>query len=77
MSIDLDCLDPAFAPGVSVPSPCGINPLELTFFIQQILKKTKIIGCDIVELSPFFDINNITANFAARLFKEILGSIIV
>lgn len=76
-SIDLDCLDPAFAPGVSVPTPCGINPLELTFFIQQILKKTKIIGCDIVELSPSFDINNITANFAARLFKEILGSIIV
>ena len=77
ISIDLDCLDPAFAPGVSVPTPCGINPLELIFFIQQILKKTKIIGCDIVELSPFFDINNITANFAARLFKEILGSIIV
>ncbi|MGZ5550653.1 MAG: arginase family protein [Nitrososphaeraceae archaeon] len=77
ISIDLDCLDPAFAPGVSVPTPCGINPLELTFFIQQILKKTKIIGCDIVELSPSFDINNITANFAARLFKEILGSIMV
>ena len=77
ISIDLDCLDPAFAPGVSVPTPCGINPLELIFFIQQILKKTKIIGCDIVELSPSFDINNITANFAARLFKEILGSIMV
>ena len=77
ISIDLDCLDPAFAPGVSVPTPCGINPLELTFFIQQILTKTKIIGCDIVELSPSFDINNITANFAARLFKEILGSLII
>jgi agmatinase len=77
ISIDLDCLDPAFAPGVSVPTPCGINPLELIFFIKQILKKKKIIGCDIVELSPSFDINNITANFAARLFKEILGSIIV
>jgi agmatinase len=75
MSIDLDCLDPAFAPGVSVPTPCGINPLELIFFIKKILTKNKIIGCDIVELSPSFDINNITANFAARLFKEILGSI--
>jgi len=77
ISIDLDCLDPAFAPGVSVPTPCGLNPLELTFFIKQILAETKIIGCDIVELSPSFDINNITANFAARLFKEILGSIIL
>ena len=77
ISIDLDCLDPAFAPGVSVPTPCGLNPLELTFFIKQILGQTKIIGCDIVELAPSFDINNITANLAARLFKEILGSIIV
>ena len=73
ISIDLDCLDPAFAPGVSVPTPCGINPLELIFFIKQILTKKKIIGCDIVELSPSFDINNITANFAARLVKEILA----
>ncbi len=77
ISIDLDCLDPAFAPGVSVPTPCGLNPLELTYLIKQILAQTKIIGCDIVELSPSFDINNITANLAARLFKEILGSIII
>jgi agmatinase len=77
ISIDLDCLDPAFAPAVSVPTPCGLNPLELTFFIKQILAKTKIIGCDIVELSPSFDINNITSNLAARLVKEILGSIII
>lgn len=77
ISIDLDCLDPAFAPGVSVPTPCGINPLELLYFIKKILTKNKIIGCDIVELSPSFDINNITANLAARLLKEILGSIIV
>jgi agmatinase len=77
ISIDLDCLDPAFAPGVSVPTPCGLNPVELTFFIKKILGQTKIIGCDIVELSPSFDINNNTANLAARLFKEILGSIII
>ena len=77
ISIDLDCLDPAFAPGVSVPTPCGLNPLELTYLMKQILAQTKIIGCDIVELSPSFDINNITANLAARLFKEILGSIII
>ena len=75
ISIDLDCLDPAFAPGVSVPTPCGLNPSELVFFLKKIVEKTKIIGCDIVELSPSYDINDITANLAARLFKEILGSI--
>ena len=34
ISIDLDCLDPAFAPGVSVPTPCGLNPLELIYFMK-------------------------------------------
>jgi len=77
ISIDLDCLDPAFAPGVSVPTPCGLTPSELIFYLKKIVEKSKIIGCDIVELSPSYDINNITANLAARLFKEILGSILV
>jgi arginase family enzyme len=49
----------------------------LLYFIKKILTKNKIIGCDIVQMSPSFDINNITANFAARLLKEILSSIIV
>jgi agmatinase len=77
ISIDLDCLDPAFAPGVSVPTPCGLNPSQLIFFLKKIVEKTKIVGCDIVELSPSYDINDITANLAARLFKEILGSILI
>ena len=34
ISIDLDCLDPAFAPGVSVPTLCGLSPLELTYLIK-------------------------------------------
>ena len=34
ISIDLDCLDPAFAPGVSVPSPCGLSSMLLILFIS-------------------------------------------
>ncbi|MDX1373817.1 MAG: arginase family protein, partial [Nitrososphaeraceae archaeon] len=75
ISIDLDCLDPVFAPGISVPAPCGLTTLELTFLVKKILEKYHIIGCDIVELSPSYDVNSVTANFSARLLKEILASI--
>ncbi len=34
ISIDLDCLDPAFAPGVSVPSPCGLSSIDLVFLTK-------------------------------------------
>lgn len=75
LSIDLDCLDPVFAPGISVPTPCGLNTLELTFLVKKILEKYYVVGCDIVELSPSYDINKVTANFSARLLKEMLASI--
>lgn len=75
ISIDLDCLDPAFAPGISVPTPCGLSTLELTYLVKKILEKKSVIGCDIVELCPSFDVNDVTANFSARLLKEILASI--
>ena len=74
ISIDLDCLDPAFAPGVSLPSPCGLSTIDLIYLIKLAVE-TGIIGIDIVELSPDFDINNITAYLAARILLESIASI--
>ncbi len=74
ISIDLDCLDPAFAPGVSVPSPCGLSSLDLIYLVNLAVS-TGIIGIDIVELSPDFDINNVTAYLAARILSESIASI--
>jgi agmatinase len=74
ISIDLDCLDPAFAPGVSLPSPCGVSSIDLIYLIKLAVE-TGIIGMDIVELSPDFDINNITAYLAARILLESIASI--
>jgi agmatinase len=73
ISIDLDCLDPAFAPGVSLPSPCGLSSLELIYFVKLAVN-SGIIGIDIVELSPDFDMNNITAYLAARILLEAIAS---
>jgi agmatinase len=74
ISIDLDCIDPAYAPGVSLPSPCGLSSIDLVFLIKLAIS-SGIIGIDLVELSPDFDFNNITADLAARILLESMASI--
>jgi agmatinase len=74
ISIDLDCLDPAFAPGVSVPSPCGLSSIDLMCLLKLAIS-SGIVGLDIVEFSPDFDVNNITASLVARILLESIASI--
>ena len=75
MSIDLDCMDPGVAPGVSVPSPGGLFPLDLLYMIKKISENLQILGMDIVELSPDYDLNHNTANHAARILMETIASL--
>ncbi len=71
VSIDLDALDPSFAPGVGNPEPDGLSLHKLLEFLYS-LKGKKIIGFDIVELTPLYD-SGITAVVAAKLMNEIIG----
>ena len=75
MSIDLDCMDPGVAPGVSVPAPGGLFPLDLLYMIKKISENLQILGMDIVELSPDYDLNQNTANHAARILMETVASL--
>jgi agmatinase len=74
LSIDLDCMDPGVAPGVSVPAPGGLFPLDLIYMIKKITENLQVVGMDIVELSPDYDINQNTANHAARILMETISS---
>lgn len=74
LSIDLDGIDPAFAPGVSHHEPGGFTSRDVISIIQSI--KGPIIGADIVELNPIRDSQGITAALAAKLCKEILAKMI-
>jgi agmatinase len=76
ISIDLDCLDPCFAPGVSVPSPGGLSSMELIYLLNKSLAG-RVVGLDIVELCPDFDVNGMTASLAARILSEGIASISV
>ena len=71
VSIDLDVLDPAFAPGVGNPEAIGITSRELYDMIVSLQDK-KIKAADIVELNPTFD-NGSTASLAARLMSIIIS----
>ncbi len=70
ISLDLDALDPAFAPGVSHHEPGGMSSRELIKIIQSIA--VPVVGADIVEYNPVRDINNMTAMVGYKLFKELV-----
>ena len=74
ISLDLDVLDPAFAPGVSHHEPGGLSTRQLISIIQQI--SVPIVGADIVEYNPIRDVNNMTAMVAYKLFKELIGKMV-
>ena len=70
-SIDLDVLDPAFAPGIGNPEAVGITSRELYDMIIS-LKDRNIVSADIVELNPSFD-NGSTASLAAKMVSTIIA----
>ncbi len=69
VSIDLDGLDPAFAPGVSHHEPGGLSVRQLLDLMARI--EGPIVGADVVELNPDRDLNDMTATVAAKLVKEL------
>ncbi len=73
VTIDIDVLDPAFAPGVGTPEPCGFSTEELLSSLYNLQKiRDSIVGFDIVELSPPYDNGNITAMAAAKIVREMV-----
>ncbi|MBI5145941.1 MAG: arginase family protein [Thaumarchaeota archaeon] len=73
ISFDMDCLDPAYAPGVSVPVPIGIESQDATHLVKKIIQRG-ITGFDIMEVCPKHDLNNQTSHLASRMIGEIVSS---
>lgn len=74
ISLDLDVLDPAYAPGVSHHEPGGMSTRELIQLLQTV--QVPIVGADIVEYNPIRDVHNMTAMVAYKLFKEIAAKML-
>ncbi|MEE8383640.1 MAG: agmatinase [Nitrosopumilus sp.] len=73
ISFDMDCIDPAYAPGVSVPVPIGLSSTDAVYLLKEIAKKG-IVGMDIMEVCPGFDVKDRTSHLASRIISEVLYS---
>jgi len=73
VSFDMDCVDPAYAPGVSVPVPMGLNSTDAVYLLKEIAKKG-ILGMDVMEVCPSFDVKDRTSHLASRIISEVIYS---
>ncbi|AGJ62104.1 Arginase/agmatinase/formimionoglutamate hydrolase, arginase family [Sulfolobus islandicus LAL14/1] len=69
ISIDIDVVDPAFAPGTGTPEVGGLTSFEIIEMIRQ-LRIGQMIGFDVVEVSPPYDVSEITSMLAANIIYE-------
>ncbi len=75
LSIDIDSLDPAYAPGTGTPEPGGIVAADLLRAVRRLAERFDIVGMDVVEVSPPYDHADCTVNVANRLFMECLAGL--
>lgn len=66
LTLDIDCLDPAFAPGTGTPEPGGLSSSQLMTLIEE-LAPLNLIGMDCVEVAPAYDHAELTSHVAATL----------
>ena len=74
ISVDIDALDPAFAPGVSHREPGGLTTRQVIEIIQSI--NSPVIGADIVEFNPRMDQTGMTAVVCAKILKELAAKML-
>jgi arginase family enzyme len=68
-SLDIDVVDPAFAPGTGTPQVGGLSSAQILDVVRA-LKGLQLVGCDVVEVSPQYDSAEITSLLAANLLFE-------
>jgi len=71
LSIDMDVIDPAYAPAVGTPEPFGLTPADVRYIIQEIAPR--VAGFDLVEISPDYD-NGQTSLLGAKLIREFIAA---
>ena len=76
LSVDVDVLDPAFAPGTGTPEPGGMTSAELLRAVREVARRLDLVGADVVEVIPtMVGSADVTALVADRIVREILNGI--
>ena len=76
LSIDIDAFDPSIASGTGTPSHGGFYYYEILELIDGLTKRGNIVGLDLVEVAPDYDITNSTSTLAAQLLMNIMGRLL-
>ncbi|MDO8361806.1 MAG: agmatinase [Actinomycetota bacterium] len=73
ISVDIDALDPAYAPATGTPEPGGIVAADLLRVVRELAHRHTVVAMDVVEVAPAYDHADCTVNVANRLFMECLA----
>jgi len=73
VSFDIDVLDPAFAPGTEIPSAGGLSSRQAIELLRGATERSRLVGLDVVEVSPPFDHGDITTFAALKMIFEVWG----
>jgi len=72
VSVDIDVLDPAFAPATGYLEPAGLSSRELIYMLQRLKLSKNLRAADIVEINPTKDINDMTSKLGAKIIAELI-----
>lgn len=75
LSFDIDSVDPAFAPGTGTPEPGGLLPREV-FKMLRLAAREGLQGMEVVEVSPPYDVSDITALLGGRVIMDVLATLV-
>ncbi len=75
VSIDIDSLDPAHAPGTGTPEPGGIASVDMLRAVRRLALETPLVAFDVMEVAPAYDHADCTVNVAHRLIMEVLAGL--
>lgn len=74
ISIDIDVLDPGFAPATGTPEPGGFAPIDLLRIVRRLSLELDVVGFDVMEVAPAYDHADLTVNNAHRLIWEFFAA---
>ena len=72
ISVDIDVVDPAYAPGTGYLEPGGLSSRELLYMLHRFKKLRNFNYLDVVEINPGKDLNEITVKLGASIIREML-----
>jgi agmatinase len=76
LSFDIDSVDAGFVPGTGWPEPGGFMPREALRIVQRVARETNLVAMELVEVSPPYDVSDMTALLGTRVICDVLATLV-